>query len=194
LEEFIAEQKSNIEYDPATERSLLIYGVPGKQYQSANKSTPSIVQFFATEKRLYRFVATGPGVEGRATREFFLSIRLGKDTIGFEVSDGPGLPFVSDTGERIYKSKEVDVKAQITSMPEPYFTGQALDGRTSGTVFLRVILSKTGRVEDIRAIRGLPNGVTERAIDAARWIKFTPAMKDGQPVSMWMQLEYNFTF
>jgi hypothetical protein len=47
-------------------------------------------------------------------------------------------------------------------------------------------------VENIRVVSGLPYGLTEQAIASARKIKFTPAMKDGKPVSMWMQLEYNF--
>jgi hypothetical protein len=46
---------------------------------------------------------------------------------------------------------------------------------------------------NIRVASGLPYGLTEQAITAARQIKFTPAMIDGTPVSMWMQLEYNFS-
>ena len=57
---------------------------------------------------------------------------------------------------------------------------------------LRVIFSKTGEVTNIQVLVGLPYGMTERAIDAARGIKFVPATKDGNPVSMWMQLEYIF--
>jgi hypothetical protein len=38
----------------------------------------------------------------------------------------------------------------------------------------------------------LPFGLTEKAIAAARLIKFVPAMKGGRPVSVHMQLEYNF--
>jgi hypothetical protein len=34
--------------------------------------------------------------------------------------------------------------------------------------------------------------LTERAIAAARQIQFLPAVKDGQLVSVAMQLEYNF--
>jgi hypothetical protein len=41
-------------------------------------------------------------------------------------------------------------------------------------------------------VQGLPDGLTERAIEAARKIKFVPASKEGKYVSMWMQLEYNF--
>ena len=63
--------------------------------------------------------------------------------------------------------------------------------RISGTVVLRAVFSRTGRVENIIVLSG-PAMLIETAIEAAKQIKFTPAMKDGQPVSMWMQLEYNF--
>ena len=57
---------------------------------------------------------------------------------------------------------------------------------------LRAVLSSTGEVTDITVISGLPYGLTEKAIEAARKIKFVPAVKDGKKVSMWMQIEYNF--
>ncbi|HEX6283216.1 MAG TPA: energy transducer TonB [Pyrinomonadaceae bacterium] len=42
------------------------------------------------------------------------------------------------------------------------------------------------------SVQGLPYGLTENAVDAAKKIKYFPAIKDGKRVSMWMQLEYNF--
>jgi len=59
-------------------------------------------------------------------------------------------------------------------------------------VVLRAIFTSSGQVSSIRAVSGLPFGLTERAIAAARQIKFSPATKDGHPVSMYIQLEYNF--
>jgi len=38
----------------------------------------------------------------------------------------------------------------------------------------------------------LPDGLTEMATEAARKIRFIPAIKDGRFVSMWMELQYNF--
>ena len=78
------------------------------------------------------------------------------------------------------------------SKPEPILKDEARANQTYGRVVLIVILARTGRVVNIRVIKGLPNGLTEAAIDAAKKITFSPAMKNGQPVSMWMQLEYNF--
>ena len=57
---------------------------------------------------------------------------------------------------------------------------------------LRAVFSSSGEVIQIRALNTLPFGLTERAIAAARLIRFVHAMKNGRPVSVFMQLEYNF--
>jgi hypothetical protein len=41
-------------------------------------------------------------------------------------------------------------------------------------------------------VQKLAGGLTEKAIAAARQIRFVPATRNGHPVSMYMQLEYNF--
>jgi TonB family protein len=64
--------------------------------------------------------------------------------------------------------------------------------RPAGTVVLRAVLGSNGQVTGIRAVNGLPNGLTEKAIAAAHNIKFTPAMKDGRAVSQYIQIEYSF--
>jgi TonB family protein len=59
-------------------------------------------------------------------------------------------------------------------------------------VVLKAVFSSSGQVTGIRAVSGLPYGLTERAIAAARQIRFQPAMKDGRAVSQYIQIEYNF--
>jgi protein TonB len=86
----------------------------------------------------------------------------------------------------------VTSKARLISKPEPQYTEDARKNQVVGTVVLKVVFSSNGSVTNIRTVSGLPYGLTERAIAAARQIKFVPATKDGHPVSMWMQLEYNF--
>ncbi|HEY0725075.1 MAG TPA: energy transducer TonB, partial [Pyrinomonadaceae bacterium] len=95
--------------------------------------------------------------------------------------------------EQIYTGRDVDVKARLMKGPRPPYTSDARDNRIEGTVILKAVMSKNGHVENIRVIVGLPYGLTEQAIKAARQIKFVPAMRYGKPVSMWMQLEYNFS-
>jgi TonB family protein len=94
--------------------------------------------------------------------------------------------------ERIYKGKEVDKKPVIKSKPRPDYPREAEDHQLGGTVVLRCIFASTGKITNIHVVVGLPYGFTESAIDAASRIKFKPAEKDGKPVSMWMELQYNF--
>jgi TonB family protein len=94
--------------------------------------------------------------------------------------------------EVVQKASEVTQKARVKKKPEPKYTKDAKKHNVEGTVVLRCVFRSTGEVTNISVIRGLPDGLTDRAIEAAKKIKFIPAMKDGHPVSMWMQLEYNF--
>lgn len=95
-------------------------------------------------------------------------------------------------GGRSYRATEVDQRARLLSKPEPQYTEEARRNQITGTVLLRAIFATSGEVTEIRALQALPFGLTEQAIAAARKIKFVPAMKDGRPVSVYLQLEYNF--
>ena len=104
---------------------------------------------------------------------------------------GAGSGRKSSDGEPL-TGREVQQRARLIFKPEPQYTEEARRNGTEGTVMLRVVFSSSGDVVQIRAVRTLPFGLTERAIAAARQIKFVPAMKEGHPVSVHMQLEYNF--
>ena len=97
-----------------------------------------------------------------------------------------------DYANRIFKPSEVSSKARILSRPEPQYTEDARKNQVSGTVVLRAVFSSSGQVTNIRTVSGLPHGLTERAMAAARQIRFSPATKDGRPVSQYIQIEYNF--
>ena len=94
--------------------------------------------------------------------------------------------------ERTFRQSEVDVRARVLFKPEPQYTEEARRTQITGTVILSVIFSRTGQVTSIRPLQTLCCGLTEKAISAARQIRFVPAMRGGQTVSTYMQLEYNF--
>lgn len=105
---------------------------------------------------------------------------------------GGGVGGNPDDSGRVYSNPQVDTRVRLLSKPEPQYTEDARRNQTSGTVILRVVFSSSGEVTNIRPIHTLPDGLTEKAIAAARQIRFLPATIDGRPVSMYMQLEYNF--
>ncbi|HYY95530.1 MAG TPA: energy transducer TonB, partial [Pyrinomonadaceae bacterium] len=93
---------------------------------------------------------------------------------------------------RTFKINEVTQRAVITFKPEPGFTEDARKNNVTGIVRLRAVLSASGEVTSISVVKPLPDGLTEKAIQAARQIKFRPAQKDGHVVSQYIVLEYNF--
>lgn len=110
-------------------------------------------------------------------------------------TDDGSLGRILDTGtgdERIFTSKQVDVRVIIISKPQPSYTKEARRNGVQGVVSLKVLLSGNGKVSRIRIVRGLPAGLTESAIRAACKMKFNPAMKDGENVSQWVIAEFIF--
>ncbi|HST53926.1 MAG TPA: TonB family protein [Pyrinomonadaceae bacterium] len=93
---------------------------------------------------------------------------------------------------RPFNQRDVTQRALITFKPEPSFTEDARKNNVTGLVRLRAVLSASGEVLNVSVVKGLPDGLTEKAIEAAKQIKFRPAQKDGHTVSQYVTLEYNF--
>jgi len=72
------------------------------------------------------------------------------------------------------------------------YTEIARINHVQGTVVLQVVFDVSGEFHDIQVFRGLPDGLTRKAIEAARKIRFNPAIKNGEPVSVRGSLEYTF--
>ncbi|MEK6335428.1 MAG: energy transducer TonB, partial [Acidobacteriota bacterium] len=108
-------------------------------------------------------------------------------------SGGPGgdNPNPEDPN-RVWTVSQVATRARVLFKPEPQYTEEARRNQITGTVILRVVFSRSGEVTNIRPLQSLSGGLTERAISAARLIRFVPATRNGQPVATYMQLEYNF--
>jgi periplasmic protein TonB len=87
----------------------------------------------------------------------------------------------------------VTQQLRIISKPRPGYTDSARQNNVQGTVILRVTFLASGQVGSISAVKGLPNGLTEQAIAAARRISFEPKKIGGvgQPVTR--QIEYTFS-
>src|SRR3954469_19556975 len=62
-----------------------------------------------------------------------------------------------------------DVKAPIIiHRVEPVYTASARHDGVSGIVILEVVIGKDGRVKDAVVLKGLPEGLSEAAVDAVR--------------------------
>jgi TonB family protein len=76
--------------------------------------------------------------------------------------------------------------------PNAGYTESARANRTQGTVKLQVVFLANGTVGEVSVLTALPHGLTERAVDAARKIRFTPKSLDGKPMDETTTVEYKF--
>ena len=83
-------------------------------------------------------------------------------------------------------------RPKIIYKEKAQYTEIARTNLITGTVVLNLVFASNGKVEQIRVIRGLPDGLTRSAIEAATKMRFDPAIKDGQPVSVRGNVEFNF--
>lgn len=85
-----------------------------------------------------------------------------------------------------------EFRPKILHQGKALYTVKAKEEKIEGRVVLNVVFHESGRITNITVIKELPHGLTEQAIGTAYRIKFTPAMKDGKPVSVRGSLVYNF--
>jgi TonB family protein len=198
LEDFIEQEIfTHSTFDRTSEKDLKRNGFSGKQYFAPDK-VPGTMQIFKTGNAVYRFQVFGAPTDDKRVQQYFSSVVLGKSASGIEVTDGFGVPYEpskTETDEsmtKLFVGREVDRKAVLIMKPEPTYTDEARKNAIEGLVVLKVVFYSDGSVGNIRTVSGLPYGLTEKAIEAARKMKFVPAVKDGKFASMWMQLEYDF--
>ena len=88
----------------------------------------------------------------------------------------------------------VDARPVLLNNPQPLFTEAARANKVQGVVRVRILIDSSGAVREVVIMRGLPDGLNEQAIRAAYQMRFRPALKNGQPVSYWMnnvEVEFN---
>lgn len=91
------------------------------------------------------------------------------------------------------KPPAVTTARRILFNPKPPYTDAARMNQVTGTVTLKVTFLASGQIGSVVPVNGLPYGLTEQAIAAARAIKFEPAKKDGVPYTTTATMQYGFS-
>lgn len=105
----------------------------------------------------------------------------------FRNNPGQGLA----TCPEIQRTSRVS-RPQIISQVKGKYTEKARDACIRGKVILAIEFRDDGTIGTIRVVRSLGYGLDEQAIAAAQHIRFRPAMKDGQPVTITRRVEFPF--
>jgi Gram-negative bacterial TonB protein C-terminal len=93
-------------------------------------------------------------------------------------------------------SAQDELPLKILAKPTPRFTFEQEKNppHAQGTVTLRVEFLANGQIGEVITVAGLPNGLTENAVDAAQKIKFEVAKKNGSPVTVSKQVQYSYQY
>lgn len=89
--------------------------------------------------------------------------------------------------------KDGDATYRITIKPRALYTDEAREKNVQGTIRLMVGLGADKTVKHIMIIKSLGFGLDENAIHAARQIQFEPAIRNRNPVSTVVTIEYSFS-
>ena len=88
---------------------------------------------------------------------------------------------------------EVDSPPISIDKPAPQYTSLGRTRRQQGTVVMEVLVDETGRVADVRLVRGIEGSdLNQAAMQAARSWVYRPAEKDGVPVRVWRPEQVRF--
>jgi TonB family protein len=77
-------------------------------------------------------------------------------------------------------------------MPDPAYSVQAREAKYQGTLTLDVVIDSQGRVSRIKLARPLGLGLDDMAMEKVQTWKFNPAMLDGKPVAVEVNIEVSF--
>jgi protein TonB len=116
----------------------------------------------------------------------------GMDGLGGSVFSGQNGPRV-----KIAAPSKISISAGVAGglliqRTSPVYPQIAREARVSGTVVIQAIISKTGTIENLRAVSG-PTMLRQAALDAVKTWRYKPYLLDGQPVDVETTVSVNFS-
>jgi TonB family protein len=108
-----------------------------------------------------------------------------------ETSDAP-VRLAPNPDRSAFVDRNYTSRPRILHRETARYTEAARQAGIVGTIVVSAVFGEDGIIRDVKVIRGLPYGLMENAITAAKKIKFEPAYKNGEPVSVRTTMEFTF--
>lgn len=109
----------------------------------------------------------------------------------FALSDGKGRREVVG-GPKSKPTAEYDEAPKLIKQVNAKYPEGAKDEKIEGTVYLKVRISETGEVADVKVEKGTRDDLDSAAKDAAMQWRFKPAIKNKKPVAVWVTIPFRF--
>ena len=138
-----------------------------------------------SRRRRWKPTATGPAPE--AAREAGQGTGLGEgDGAGIGPGSGGG------TGGGPYRPGTGITAPSILREVKPDYTEEGRRRNIEGDVVLEIVVRSDGTVGSVKLVQGLGAGLDQRATDAVRQWRFSPAKRYGTPVDVIVEVAMEF--
>jgi len=115
--------------------------------------------------------------------------------IGPGTGSGLGPGSGGGTGGGVYQPGNGVTLPKVLHEERPQYTSDAMRAKVQGTVLLSCVVRPDGSVGDVQVVRSLDStfGLDQQAMNAARKWRFSPGMRLGEPVPVFITIELQFT-
>jgi TonB family protein len=176
--------------DATFEREVMLNGLIARQYRGSLTKFHSWVICLTTKEHVYSLTLMTLEESNAVVDKVLGSFRLraADDKESSEIL----APADDVNPQDVFNARDVTRKAVVAWKPIPGYTEQARRNQVKGTIVVEAVLAANGYVTNIKVRQGLADGMTEKAIEYTRSLRFFPAEKDGKPTSQQLMMEYNF--
>ncbi len=173
------QQQAKVEPNPIEQLNI-----PAKELASALDSVPGAIEAPSGPPT----VSQGSGSGGGAGTGTGTGIGPGSGS-GLGPGSGGG------TGGGVYKPGNGVTTPVVLKEVKPQYTSDAMRAKVQGSVWLECVVRPDGSVGDVKVIRSLDStfGLDLEAMKAARQWRFRPGTRMGEPVSVQVIIQLDFT-
>ena len=156
--------------------------IPAVTMTAANETSPGLIE--SKEDT----TSQGTGVNGGAGTGSGTGIGNGQ---GSGLGEGSG----GGTGGGVYHPGNGVDSPRLLRSVRPNYTAEAMRAKVQGVVKLEGVVLSDGTVGEVRVTRSLDSifGLDQEAIKAAKQFRFVPGTRFGEPVSVLVSFEIEFT-
>ncbi len=86
----------------------------------------------------------------------------------------------------------VDTQPGLVKNAAPTYPEEAMKKGLEGTVFVKIWIDPEGKIRDAVIAKSDAEIFNQASLDAAKKFLFTPALKDGKPVSVWVVVPFKY--
>jgi len=106
------------------------------------------------------------------------------------ISSQPSVPVAAKSIEKIFRKSEI-LEGSLIRKVEPRYPPLAMAARIQGPVVLEAVISKAGKIENLRLVSGHPM-LAGAAIDAVSQWRYRPYILNGDGIEVETEITVNF--